>query len=122
VWWRSRERSHKEIFERLNVLVLAPLLISKTTTVQEYEEIIKMNGSEEVKIIYHAFIAIINKIKICVVVRKLGGNGKYHFWSVFPEWITSEKRDRTLNTMPTNKKTDFFVSCFIVIDFSILAE
>ncbi len=91
----AKKRPPKEIMLRYNVLHLAPQLLSKTSTIQEYELIHKTdNDLNETKIYYYGFIAIIEDVKICVVVRKIGVCGKYHFWSIFPEWITSEKRDR----------------------------
>ncbi len=93
----AKLRSKTEIESRLSILELAPKLLALTTTVQEFEVIQKETDAGELHITYNAFIAIVDKKKICVVVRKLGANGKYHFWSVFPEWVTSEKRDRNLD-------------------------
>ena len=59
-------------------------VLKKTTTLQEYRRmIIKKNIVE-----WFGFFAVIdfkNKIRIKVIVRRLGAeNGKYHFWSVMP--------------------------------------
>ena len=64
----------------------AAKLIARATTYQEFDVEQKKN------ITYWGLIAIIDGQKIKVVLRKIG-NGNVHFWSVFPQWITSKRRD-----------------------------
>ena len=85
-------------------------LIGRTTTYQEYEEFLK---EFEVKLLkkrerhtktvkYWGLIAIIDDRKIKVILRKIG-NGKVHFWSVIPAWVTNKVRDQKfISTMKGN--------------------
>lgn len=77
-----RKRQVKEQISRYKVLEIVPEVILRSGTVQEYEERV---GDQLTK--FWGFIAIIGKKKIKVIVRKVG-NGKPHFYSVFPKWVT----------------------------------
>jgi hypothetical protein len=61
-------------------------IISKSGTLQEYENV----GQE-----FLCFVAIVNGKKYKVVITK-GGDGKYKFVSVIPNWKKS-RRDILLN-------------------------
>ncbi len=86
----NRKRDQLEISQRVTYLRTAKDILSITTTVQEKEIIEK---TKENKIYYFGFIAIMDELKIKVVIRKENENGKYHFYSVIPHFITSAKRD-----------------------------
>ena len=88
---QSRKRSSQLL--RFELLPLAFKLIQLTTTYHEYEHEV-IEGSKNS--IYWGLIAILDDKKIKVVLRKVG-NGNIHFWSVMPNWITSQKRDEKLS-------------------------
>lgn len=85
----NRKRDYSETLERSGYLGLAKEILSKTTTLQEKETLV----SENKTVYYFGFIAIVENIKLKVVVRKDNINGKYYFYSVIPHFITSLKRD-----------------------------
>ncbi len=74
---------------RLKLLESAIQLIKKANIYQEYEEV---TGLENKNIKYWGIIAILNNVKLKVIIRSIG-NGQKHFWSVIPGYTTSEKRD-----------------------------
>lgn len=93
---------------RFKLLSLAKKLIGLSTTYQEFEESIKevlikkyKQKTRESRVVkYWGLIAIIDKQKIKVIVRKIGNNGSLHFWSVIPAWTTNKYRDaRFFTTM-----------------------
>jgi hypothetical protein len=85
---------------RLKMLPRAIKIIGLSTTIQEYEEIIKVfsikrkkkRTQESKRVQYWGIIAIIEDRKIKVILRKIG-NGQLHFWSVIPAWTTNKYRD-----------------------------
>lgn len=109
----ERERSSQIL--RFKLLPKAIKLIELSTTYQEYEETLKefevksykkkIRKSKPVK--YWGIIAIIDGRKIKVILRKIGGNGQLHFWSVVPAWTTNKYRDLKLySTMKGNPEED----------------
>lgn len=93
---------------RFRLLSLAKKLIGLSTTHQEFEESLKevlvkkykKKTRESRMVKYWGIIAIIDKQKIKVIVRKIGNNGSLHFWSVIPAWTTNKYRDtRFFTTM-----------------------
>ncbi len=95
------ERDSVSQITRFRLLSLAVRLISLTTTFQEYEGSMKHFWSKMYKekkllskeVQYWGLIAIIDRKKIKVILRKVGA-GYLHFWSVIPAWVTSKKRDQ----------------------------
>jgi hypothetical protein len=85
---------------RFTLLPRAIELLSLSTTFQEYEEITRLCVIKRKKkkvqvpklVQYWGIIAIYRGRKIKVIVRKVG-NGKHHFWSVIPAWVTNTYRD-----------------------------
>lgn len=71
-------RPYSEIIHRLNSLKLAPEILSKTGTLQEYEK-------RDVQ--YFGFIAIMHSKKYKVVILK-DATGEYRFVSVIPKYQT----------------------------------
>lgn len=109
----ERERSSQVL--RFKLLPLAVKLAGLSTTYQEFEETIKefdikshkkrIRQSRPVR--YWGIIAIIEGRKIKVIVRKIGGNGAMHFWSIVPAWTTNKYRDtRFFTTMKGNPDED----------------
>ncbi len=99
-----RERDRSEQLQRFNLLGVATKLIRLSTTHQEYEERKMSVPAQKYKkrtrktsaVLYWGIIAIIDQQKIKVVIRKVGTNGNFHFWSVIPNWNTSTHRDAQL--------------------------
>jgi len=116
VFKRARsEREQPSQMLRFKLLPLAVKLLNLSTTYQEFEETIKefevKSWKKKVKkskpVSYWGIIAIIDGRKIKVIVRKIGDNGTYHFWSVVPAWVTNKYRDiKLLNTMKGNPDED----------------
>ena len=90
-----RERNKKEQILKFNLLPMAPKVIKKAGTLQEYRKTLiavgrksKRDGLTRMKEVeYWGFIAIVGKnepIKIKVILRRVGA-GNVIFWSVMPE-------------------------------------
>ncbi len=82
-------RSSEVIIERLSALEDAVHIISKSATLQEYEN----NGKE-----FLCFIAIINTRKYKVIITKTGDN-RYKFVSVIPKWKTGKRDGYSHNSL-----------------------
>lgn len=95
------ERNKKVQKNKFRFFPQAVEIIEKSTTVQEYRQglcpVGKSNSSgfrKTAVVEWFGFFAITdfnNSIRIMVVVRKVGENGQYHFWSVMPYWSLSNK-------------------------------
>ncbi len=102
----EQARSHKDQYSRLKLLHLAPEVLNKSHTLQgiwetKRFEIEKTNTRWErtVKsVIFYEFIAVIENIRIKVIVKEVRG-GEKHFWSIIPYWgIDKENSKRVLHT------------------------
>ncbi len=102
IFKRARaEREKSSQILRFKLLPLAINLVEKSTTYQEFEETIKefevksfKRRTKKSKLVrYWGIIAIINGRKIKVIIRQIGDNGRMHFWSVVPGWVTNLYRD-----------------------------
>lgn len=90
------ERSKREQYNKLRYFNNAVDVINISTTAQEYRQDIctigkpDRAGLRKTKVIeWFGFCAITNfekKIRIKVIVRKIGTDGMHHFWSVMPFW------------------------------------
>jgi len=109
----ERERSSQIL--RFKFLPLAQKLIKISTTYQEFEESLKEFEIKQYKkkvriykaVRYWGVIAIIDGRKIKVILRKIGDNGKMHFWSIVPAWVTNKYRDiKFFTTMKGNPEED----------------
>jgi len=86
-------RSHGDQYARLKLLYLAPEVLKKSHTVQGIWETKKFeaqktnNRWENVlkTVRFFEFIAVLNNIRIKVIVKEVEG-GEKHFWSVIPFW------------------------------------
>jgi hypothetical protein len=110
-----RERDKNVQIMKFKLLPLAQKLVNLTTTYQEYEESLQefrikkfKKVVQETKVIkYWGIIAILENRKFKVVIRKIGDNGQFSFWSVIPAWITSQYRDiKFRSTMKGDPKDD----------------
>jgi hypothetical protein len=109
----EREKSSQIL--RFKLLPLAIKLIKISTTYQEFEETLKEFEVKSYKkrirktkpVRYWGIIAIIDGRKIKVIIRKIGDNGRMHFWSIVPAWTTNKFRDiKLFNTMKGNPDED----------------
>ncbi len=90
-WNKSRPKNDQYI--RLKFIQLAPLIIKMSHTLQEIQkseniEKIKISGEwkeKEKRVTYFAFIAIIDKVRLKIIVKKIENNNPY-FWSIIPFW------------------------------------
>lgn len=96
-----KQERHKSVqIMRFELLTKAKDLLSRTTTVQEYEEHYehirvrshKKLVSKNVKLRDWGFVGIIGNFRIKVVVRQFG-EGEKQFMSVIPAWSTQYYRD-----------------------------
>ena len=86
---------------RLRLLKLAPQIISKSHTLQEFFETKrfekqKINSRWEnrlIQVVYYGFVAIINGARIKVIVKEVEGGSKF-FWSIIPFWKNDKKNSQ----------------------------
>ncbi len=111
---RSEREKSSQIL-RFKLLPLVVKLVKLSTTYQEFEETLKEFEVKSYKkrvmktksVKYWGIIAIIDGRKIKVIVRKIGDNGKMHFWSIVPAWTTNKFRDiKLFSTMKGNPEED----------------
>jgi hypothetical protein len=94
------ERLKESQMMKFRLLPRAVDLVKLTTTYQEYDEHLqefevkrfKKRVRESKLVRYWGLIAIIRDFKIKVIVRQVG-DGHKHFWSIIPNWTTSQHRD-----------------------------
>lgn len=95
----NKPRSIQDQYMRLKLLKFVPEVIKKSHTLQEYcnknnFERIQINSRWEkrtVNVTYYGFIAIIDEIRIKIIVKETKGGEKY-FWSIIPCW----KQDKSI--------------------------
>lgn len=89
----NKSRSVNDQYMRFKLLKYAPEIIRKSHTLQEYcekrhMERIQINSRWEermVTVAYYGFVAIINDVRIKIIVKETKGGDKY-FWSIIPCW------------------------------------
>ncbi len=74
---RNKSRPTPDQYIRLKFLKLIPLILKKSGTLQEF------NKNENIR--YFGFIAIINNIRLKIIIKQKGYNNPY-FWSIIPFW------------------------------------
>lgn len=106
----QQARPRKEQYSRLKLLSFAPEVLKKSHTVQG---IWKLKRLEEQKtnnrwekilkpVIYYEFIAVLENIRIKVIIKEVEG-GEKHFWSVIPFWgIDKINKKRILHSGDPN--------------------
>lgn len=95
VYKNGVERSKNEQTTRFKLLYNAIELLKLTNTNQEFlvnfsminRKKFKKIVKENIEVKYWGFMAIVKNIRIKVVIKMIG-NGRIHFWSVFPAWNT----------------------------------
>lgn len=95
-------RPSKDQYSRLKLIDFAPEILKQSHTLQgvwqiKRFEVQKTNSRWEhvmKDVIYYEFIAVINNIRVKVIVKEVLG-GEKHFWSVIPFWgidkVTSKR-------------------------------
>jgi hypothetical protein len=103
-------RSHSDQFIRLKNINLAPRIINKSKTLQEYKETKcfeekKAGGKREMvlqEVKYFAFIAILKddlgRLQRLKIVVKQVANGKPYFWSIIPFWKSNRELSRQMHS------------------------
>ena len=102
----NRGRSSLEQYTRLRLLPLVPNIITKSHTLQEYDErniLIRQNinsrWEKRMKLVrYYVFIAIIKEVRLKIIIKEIEGGNKI-FYSLYPSWKT---------TKDSSKKKIFF--------------
>ena len=86
------ERNKSEQKNKFLCLKSAISVIGCTTTIQEYRRVESLSRITE----WFAFFAITSfskQTRIKAIVRRVGGVGNFHFWSVMPFWnLTKDGR------------------------------
>lgn len=97
---KFKEKDHARSLEdqliRFRILKLAPEVLSQTKTVQGISEqrvfeLVRSNNRTEkvlVDAMYYEFIAILDGVRVRVVIKQIGTAPKY-FWSIIPFWKVS---------------------------------
>lgn len=100
----NRTRSRNEQFARLKLLHLAPIIISKSHTLQEYDQRnvlvrqkINSRWEKRLKLVkYYVFIAILKEVRLKIIIKEIEGGEKF-FYSLYPFWrITKEDVKRKI--------------------------
>lgn len=89
----NKTRSTEDQYMRLRLLKYAPDIIKKSHTLQELcekksVERIQVNSRWENRVVvvtYYGFVAIVDEIRIKIIVKETEGGEKY-FWSIIPCW------------------------------------
>jgi len=97
-WNKTRNRI--EQYTRLRLLKLAPEILKKSHTLQEYNECklfvrqkINSRWEKRIKIVrYYVFIAIIKNARVKIIVKEIEGGVKY-FYSLYPSWKVTTNND-----------------------------
>lgn len=93
----NKTRLVSDQYLRLKFLKLVPEALQASGTLQEFHETknferIKDTGEWQSimkPVAYYGFVAIINNVKIKIIVKKVEG-GQPYFWSVIPFWKTQK--------------------------------
>lgn len=95
---KNKARIISDQYIRLKLLKLAPHIIEKSNTLQDFFETKKfeqqkINSRWEyrfVKVTYYGFVAIINNARIKIIIKEIEGGNKF-FWSLIPFWKNNRK-------------------------------
>ncbi len=98
---KNHSRSENDQFIRFRLLHLAPEIIKLSRTVQGISsrktfEIIRSNNRNEHKLVnvkYFEFVAVIDNIRVRVVVKQVENSPKY-FWSIIPFWKMNKENGK----------------------------
>jgi hypothetical protein len=101
---KNHARSRNDQYIRLKLLYLAPEVLKLSRTVQGISErkVFELNRSNNrneyilVDATYYEFIAVLNNVRVRVVVKQVNTGPKY-FWSIIPHWKVSNNGNRKMN-------------------------
>jgi len=90
---KNHARAKSDQYIRFKLLRLAPDIIKLSNTIQGISErkIFELNRSNHrnekilMDVIYYEFIAVLKKVRVRIVLKKVGTAPKY-FWSIIPHW------------------------------------
>ncbi|NQU77395.1 hypothetical protein HQ544_01725 [Candidatus Falkowbacteria bacterium] len=99
----NKARSKEDQYTRFRLIELAPTVIKKSGTLQGYSETKeferkKINNRWDnilTEVFYYEFIAILNDLRVRVIVKQLLGGQKY-FWSIMPFWKVKKSQNKRL--------------------------
>lgn len=99
----NNARSNNDQYMRLKLIHYASEIIKKSHTLQGYSETKefehkKINSRWEniwTNVVYYEFIAVIDSIRVRIIVKYVEGGGKY-FWSIIPFWKIDKKYGKRL--------------------------
>lgn len=89
----NKTRTRIEQYTRLRLLKLAPQIIAKSHTLQDYDERklfvrqkINSRWEQRMKLVkYYGFVAIVNNARIKIIIKEIEGGAKI-FYSLYPSW------------------------------------
>ncbi len=90
---KNHARARDDQYIRLRLLHLAPKILKLSGTIQGFSErkVFELNRSNHrnekklVDVVYYEFVAVLEKVRVRIVVKKVGTAPKY-FWSIIPHW------------------------------------
>ena len=98
---RNQSRSYNDQYVRLRYLYLAPIIVAKSATIQGIvyrKEFLALKRNKRrqkdlVDVYYFEFIAVMNGVRVCIIVRQVKDSPK-HFWSIVPLWKSDKYTGR----------------------------
>lgn len=102
---KNHARSVEDQFVRFKLLYLAPKILKLSRTTQGVScrngiETLRSNKRNELKMVsirYFEFIAVIDDVRVRVIVKQINDSPKY-FWSIIPFWkMNKENGNRKIH-------------------------
>ena len=102
---KNHARPRSDQYIRFRLLNLVPRILGLSHTIQGISrakgfELIRSNAKNQMilkEILYYEFVAVIDNVRVRVVVKQIE-NGQKYFWSVIPFWkIDKDKKQRRMN-------------------------
>lgn len=84
-WRKARLLEDRRV--RLRYLHLAPTIVRKSHTLQEYK-----TSTNTPATLYYAFVAILENVRLKIIVKQEPGKKPY-FWSIIPFWKTMKDNE-----------------------------
>lgn len=106
----SKSRTKLDQYVRLRLIKLAPQVIARSHTLQDYYETRKFERrkinqrweKQFVLVKYFGFVAIINDCRVKIIVKEIQG-GKKFFWSIIPFWKMKATFNQSKNAHENKK-------------------
>jgi hypothetical protein len=91
---RNKARPQQDQYMRFKLLYLAPEVIKNSHTLQgiwntkHFEKVRVHNRTDAVMrdITYYEFVAVVEKVRVKVIVKKIIEENTCYFWSIIPYW------------------------------------